>query len=358
MSFNRVDRLSQYLMAKYAVNIDEVRHSLTNFYYTWLVGNPGKGIKTPDQTIVEWSQMGKGEEFDQILELLDIVMDLGKNSKTLSVPKLYARVSRAMNIAQTLKDQTITAIKEEIIKATQGIKKTNINELNRREVKIRTFLRMLDSVYEKARKALGSTLKPEEKKAIDEGQLSLLKEDERVGSYENQKPSDISDDQIERFRITPEAEKYGFSDPNVISELRRDPEIEPLIHALIRSVKRGHDPKAAPEVEAQARKIRQILDLRNKTNAPYFEIGEEEAKELGRPKYVLPSSKRDQESTQREKEELEEAKFQELQKQIKQRDEAHQRRQEEEKQMEEERQRHIRSEGAVLLKALIKKRYL
>lgn len=340
-------RLAKYLEIKYNLTskgssndeIQKVRRNLAKFYDTWLIGP-----KVKDQSILVWSKKGTGEEFNQIDELVKIVHELS-GPKEFSVTLLYKKLKRALGLSQLLKDKTLGLIKDEIIFTTIGLKETDKNKIRAQESKIRTFLRMLDSVYEESKNAIGKYVPIEIKNEIDNEALP--------GGYEDQKRKPLSKDKLLRFINTLTAQTYGFNSLDMLEKLLDEPGTRDKLTTLINAVDRGHSPKDGPEIMNLAKSIRKYIDSLE-TNKDIFENEEELppnilspeeewSQNMQRSKQEKLFSRQEEEAAQLEKQRLEPL--------VKKRDEEHWQRQ-----LEADRERLIKSEGSELLKAFIKKR--
>lgn len=160
----------------------------------------------------------------------------------------------------------------------------------------------------------------------------------------------------------PAAAKYGLNDLDVFGKVYEDPELRHDLTTIVLATKRDRSPATGHEVMEAVREIMEIF-RRKQTNDPYFEAGEGVAKEMARPKFGPPTKVPAEERkdfvgpdpgydpefvAERNKQEAERLRLQER----------NRLEEEDRKTKEEEADRHIRSEGTVLLKALIKKRYL
>jgi hypothetical protein len=165
--------------------------------------------------------------------------------------------------------------------------------------------------------------------------------------------------------------KYGLDDEYVFNKLYDDLEVREKLTTLINAVSRGKIPKDGPEVMAAAKEIKKIYDSRLINNTGFFEANEDEAKkqldtDVLTPEEAFPvdmqkgklEKKREIEENNPSSETPEEAEFR-LQKEILLRDQEHDERinKNKENMIEEDRDRHVRSEGSLLMRNFIK-RYL
>lgn len=343
----QVIRLAKYLEIKYNLKsiaispikeVDQVREDLKNFYTTWLVGP-----RVKDQSILHWSKQGTGEEFDQINNLVKIVHELSQN-KEFSESKLYRKLKQALGLSQLLKDKTLNLIRDEIILNTIGLRESNKNEINKQESKIRTFLRMLDSVYEKSKNIIGKYVPITLKNKIDS--------EEAFGGYEDQKRKPLSKEKLLMFSNTLAAQTYGFNSLEMLEKLLDEPGARDKLTTLINAIDRGHIPKDGPEIMSITKSIREYIDSLS-TNKDIFE-GEEDIKAILPPEEDWSQKMqklKHEKSLIKQEEEMAELERQKLMPLVKKRDEEYL-----QKQIEEDRARHIRSEGSKLLKDFIKKR--
>lgn len=258
----------KYQLASYAVDdkaFEEARKSLKSFRDSWL-----DGPRVKDQSILVWADNdNKGPQFDLIRSLISIVKKLAIHP-SLSAVEAYTDIKKALTIAKTLKDSTIEEILNAIILSMKGrLRDPDINRFRLQATKIRTFLRMLDSVYEKAAIIVGKFVPATTKAAIDE---------ESKGGYELQKPGQLSRKEISDFaKYHPEAARFGLDDEEVIAKMLGELQLRPLIERLIRAIKRGHSPKAGAEVMSVTDSLRE-LQRKLQTNLSLFDASEEDAK--------------------------------------------------------------------------------
>ena len=303
----RIARLADLFDHKYGItslagvfdrDFVTIKKDLRNFYETWLTGNSAKQIAVPDQSVLEWASLGTGVEFDQIKSLLDLVKDLAINP-SLSEIATYVKLKEALAISQLLKDQTIEKIKEALLRSTRGLRKADINKLNFRATKIRTFLRMLDSAYDSAQEELGAKISVSDKmkirKSIQDKLTGTLGGYAGEGGYEDQKPEPLTEKQIHDFTRHPVAQRYRLDSADLLSKLLLIPGLRPEVERMIRSSTRGHDPANISNIESRAKAIREYLDSQ-KTQEGFFELPEGEAKEY----MDLPRQQEEKEDKQRE----------------------------------------------------------
>lgn len=301
----RIARLANLFDYKYGLTslaVDEdflsIKKALRGFYETWLMGNPAKQIAVPDQTILEWADLGTGVEFDQIKSLLKLVKDLAFNP-SLSEEETYKEVKESLALSQLLKDETITKIKEALIRARRGLTKAQINQANFRATKIRTFLRRLDSVYDPIQEELASKISVADRikirKSIQDKLSNTLGGYAGEGGYEDQKPEPLTEKQISDFTVHPIAQKYKLDSKKLLSKLLLVPGLRPEIERMIRAATRGHDPANTSRIEQEAKAIREYLN-NQKTQEEFFELPEGEAKEY----MDLPRQQEEEEDRQQE----------------------------------------------------------
>lgn len=347
----RIFRLAELLNDKYQLDalaatgfdipdIEEARKALKKFREVWL-----DGPKVRDQSILVWADPGnKGEQFDDIRELISIVRDLSINP-SLSPLELYAQVIKAQNISKKLRDHSIEQIQNAMITSFRGLRKSDIDRIKHAASKIRTFLSTMDSVYDMARAHISHFVPVEERKKLRQT---------LEGGYEKQTPKDLADRELIGFTMHPEASKYGLDDKEFLSYLINDRKLRPLVEYLIRAVKRGHTPKAAPLV-LSAHDTFQDLQRKLLTNVGLFEDEESEAlrQQIISPEEdwaVQMQAAKKQKALERQEEAEAEAEKARLAPIIQKRDEEAKQRQ-----IEQDRERLIKSEGYSRLDEILKR---
>lgn len=271
----RIDRLADFLDLKYqliSVAADpapefmaEVRKRLKVLREMWL-----DGPRVKDQSILSWADDGnKGPQFDLIRELVAIVKTLSINP-SLSATDIYRTVQRGLTISKILKDFSLGEIKDAMKLSLKGnLRHPKLNELEHQESKIRTFLRRVDSAFDEIKSSLAKYIPANEKSAIDA---------ESMGGYELQKAKGLSRDSLLKFTFHPEAHRYGLDNPEFLSKLLNETKLRPLVENLIRAVKMGHKPRAAPVVLTAHDSFQELLS-KLQTNNQLFDATEEEARE-------------------------------------------------------------------------------
>lgn len=85
---------------------------------------------------------------------------------------------------------------------------------------------------------------------------------------------EISRDKYIDFMYGPAAQKYGLNNFGILTKVLEDPALKEKLTTLINSVDRGHVPLDGPEVAAATKEIMDLYNMKNKTNAPFFESNE------------------------------------------------------------------------------------
>jgi hypothetical protein len=351
----RIDRLADFLDLKYRLIsvaaepmpvspaiMAEVRKRLKVLREMWL-----DGPRVKDQSILAWADDdNKGPQFDLIRELVAIVKTLAVNP-SLGPTDTYRAVQRGLTISKILKDFSLTEIKDAMKLSLKGnMRHPDLNRFEHQESKIRTFLRRLDGGFDEVRSTLSKFVPSAEKSAIDK---------ESIGGYELQKAKGLSKDNLLSFTTHPEAHRYGLDNTEFLSKLLNETKLRPLVENLIRSVRRGHSPKAAPVI-LTAHDSFQDLIKKLQTNNALFDDTEEGAREqmdFGRRQEELEDKQKELDAlnpNQRWSRQMQEAKQQklleqeqnpsvltpdQLQERIEQRDLEHEQRVEQKRQQEE-----------------------
>lgn len=157
----------------------------------------------------------------------------------------------------------------------------------------------------------------------------------------------------------PAAIRFGLDNEDVFAKIYEDLELRHDLTTIIYATKRAKNPASPGKVLEAVKELMEVFRQRQ-TNEELLEGGDE-AEEL-RQQIIAPEeywsnkmqeAKKEKalERAEEEQAQLEKARLAPL---IQQRDEEFEKR----KQIEEDRERHIRSEGSFLLRALLKKRYL
>lgn len=271
----RIDRLADLLDLKYQLIsvaadptpevMEAARKRLKVLREMWL-----DGPKVKDQTILAWADdKNTGAQFDLIRELVAIVKNLAVHP-SLSATDIYRSVQRGLTISKILKDFSLNEITDAMkLKYKGNLRHPDLNRLGHQESKIRTFLRRLDGAFEEVKLNLSKYVPSDEKSQIDA---------ESTGGYEKQKPKPLSRDDLLRFTFHPEAHKYGLDNAEFLTKLLTETKLRPLVEVLIRAVKSGHKPQAAPVVLSVHDSF-QDLQKKLQTNLALFDASEEEAQE-------------------------------------------------------------------------------
>jgi len=186
----------------------------------------------------------------------------------------------------------------------------------------------------------------------------------RLGFPQDRQPKELSKQEMWMWiHGHPAAGKYGLDDEDIFAKIYEDLDLRHKLTKIIYATNRARSPRQIAKVK-EAVELYMQLARQKITNEGLLEGGEEA--EERRQQMVSPEeawnakmqgAKKDK-ALERAEEEAAEAEKARLAPLIEQRDEEHRQRLEKQKQIEEDRERHVRSEGAALLKALIKKRYL
>ena len=162
----------------------------------------------------------------------------------------------------------------------------------------------------------------------------------------------LSKGKLYAFMKSSVAIKFGLDNIDVMTRLLDDPELREMLTTVINAIDRGHAPADGPQIYGEVSKIISRMEQKQ-TNDPYFEAGEDEAHEMGRPKFVMPDkgkqkAQEQEAEEQARREQEDEARLQLLRQQ---RDQLHQ-----DTVLDQDRDLHVRSEGVskLLDKLLLK----
>jgi len=164
----------------------------------------------------------------------------------------------------------------------------------------------------------------------------------------------------------PEYGLNSYDDWQVAFE--HDQELKEQITTVINALNRAKTPKDEAAVKMQLAEVMHAWELRKKTNIPALEMGENEFKEVFRPRFVSPELKKERLQEQSQKDEAKQEEWEKLQEIVRKRDEANKRHQleyqeelrnkeleQKQREIEEDRERHIRSEGESRLEQILKR---
>src|SRR5574337_146334 len=252
----------------------EVRGLLKTLREAWL-----DGPRVRDQSILAWAERPNEQpEFEIIRELVSLVKDLAVHP-SYNATSIYEDVQRGLTLSKMLKDRGIGDIESILKRELAGRMTVSMKEdIEDRGRNIRTFLRRLDSAFDKVKKKLFKYVPAEKRKQIDEQSL---------GGYELQKPKAMRKSTLGNFPIeyALKAKPYGLDDIEFVTQLMHEQGLRPLVEHLMRSIKHGNKPTAPPAVLSQRDSFEQKR-LKLLTNLRLLnEISEEEFREaanLGR----------------------------------------------------------------------------
>lgn len=345
----RLCRLAQLLEHKYGLLISESSNTvssnqtvlnakkvLKSAYQTWIHG-------PKDQSLLFWSEQGYdlAKAYVQILARLADSEDPQNNFAS----SLFWGIHKALEISARMKNSRINNLghfKDKVKDQTRGLTEGVKRELNLRESKARTALRMLDSVLSKQFKVLQSILPAVQSVFLPE-------------EHQPQQRREVSKDEIRRFlQMSPYAQDYDL-DLETVSYLLQSkilmyfPQEREALVSLINAVNRGENPRVGPEI---LRKIKQIKEeMAFQTPNTVHELPEEEAQQVFHSlqdpaenwSHQMQERKKEVEKERQEDQSSEES-LERLAPEIEKRDKEHQ-----EKQIEEDRNRHIRRDGTSFL---------
>lgn len=278
-----------------------------------------------------------------IVSLIDYLV---ANIKTVPVEKIRERLNQVNNLIETNAEETSGGKGETVVsfpdaeifillmdKATKGKNKSDDRFIKMQYAKLRT---VLDKIHNSADKILDAiALLKGEDREIDPDKKHRSNQKKRWTPRRGQ----VHEWDIKDF-LRQHGSAYGInSEEDWRIAFENDPPFKEAIITVINALNRGKVPRDGAWVKMEMARIMNEHFQRMATNAPAFEVGEEQFKEMSRPKFISPQLKKELIEKQRLRQEIKTEEWEKLQEQIRQRDEAHQRQQqeltEEEKQQEE-----------------------
>lgn len=355
----RLFRLADLLAHKYkiAANEAEVRDAQIrrDLKYLWDLTNN----KTYDvlRRITEAHVSGEPEDETEasafhgqtflktIVSLIDFLV---KNLQKVPVETIREKLNEVNELIETNASEASGGKGETVVsfpdaeafifmmdKATRGKNKSDDRHIKMQYAKLRT---VLDKIHNSADNILDS--------------IALLKGEDRIQDSDkkhrsNQKKrwtprrGQIHEWDIKDF-LRQHGATYGLnSEEDWRLAFENDPPFKEAITTVVNALNRGKIPRDGAWVKMEIARIMNEHFQRMATNAPAFEVGEDQFKEISRPKFVSPQLKKELLEKQRLQQEVKTEEWEKLQEQVRQRDEAHQRQQqeltEEEQQQEEAR---------------------
>lgn len=346
MSSGRLDRLSQYIGLKYGlvssgskkVDLAWIKRNLLDMVKNYIADPPVA------YNIVPLLAQHFRDPF--CISLIENMVDLATNIKNTTPELLFEQIA---NISEMIKEEKNN--KQEIRSTIHSYYKRDKD----REMAKNKFEAV---VFEKLQNLLKQNGEELAKLYPDAGfDLS------RLGFPTDRTPKELSKQEMWAWiHGHPAAGKYGLDSEDVFAKVYEDLDLRHELTRLIYATNRARSPRQTTNVQ---KAVEQFMELARQkvTNESYFEAGEDVAKEFARPKFGPPTKVPTEEKpdfvgpdpgydpafvTERNRQEAERLRLQER----------NRLEEEDRKTKEEEAARHIRSEGANLLKALIKKRYL
>jgi len=338
----RIDRLAQLLELKYhlksavAPSIQDVMRGIkSEILTTYKVYIDPKTAAKSYNAIPFFAQQGE-VNCQQILE--DMTDMVAKIDKLAAQP---ARLFRAVNEILGSISELDAIIKEGRESPERLDRQSQLNQYRHEVKKLEESLKRVSSMLVKQAKIL----------------QKFVPGQELAGSVVVPRRKPLSKDKLLMFMKTPVAHSFGLDRMDMMTKLLEDHQLREKLTTVINAVDRGHLPVDGPEISATVADMVKTVE-RKMTNTPYFEAGEDAAREFGKPNFVSPQLKKERLSEQADEElagKQEEARLQSL---IQDRDKKHLQNVEEKRQKEidEDRKRLIRSEGMnkLLDKLLIK----
>lgn len=347
MSFGRLERFSKYLDAKYnlisvaeskKVSLDWIKRQLTDMVKTYIANPPVA------YNIVPLLAQRYNDPFCKAL--IDGMVDLVRDIKSSSPELLFEQIASLSEMITEEKNN-----KQEIRNTIHSY----FTKPNEREMAKNKFEAVVFEKIQNLLKQNGQELAKLDPKADFDTS--------RLGVPSDRQPKELSKQEMWIWiHGHPAAGKYGLDNEDVFAKVYEDLDLRRELTKLIYATNRARSPRQTANVKKAVEEFMRIAKQKI-TNEGYFEAGEEAAKEFARPKWVTPTGPKPINEkefvgpdpgydpgfvAERNRQEAERLKLHER----------NRLEEEERKQQEEDRERHVRSEGSALLRALIKKRYL
>lgn len=248
----RIFRLAQIFEQKYRLIsqsqsisnlseiVEKIRSELASSYRTWL------SPEAKDESVSYWARMGH----EPSKELLKLMKDLSEDTD-FSPVQLFNRINSCFKLTQVIKSD-LGHFKDKVKDKINGLTHPMVNELNYRESKARTAIRMVEHTLEKQ----GRTL------------LRLQPKTELVGGYEDQKRKPLTRRSLETFMHSLAAQTYGLDNMYVVEQILFYPETKEMLTTLINAINRGHYPVDGAEMTKATAVIKAWLDDKQQTNVP------------------------------------------------------------------------------------------
>jgi hypothetical protein len=198
--------------------------------------------------------------------LYDIYSDLVENIDAYSPVQMFNRINKILGLIASMKNDP-KIYRSSIHDSVKIRRESDKNYREQLKSGFETNLKNISFGLEKAAKVL----------------KAFVPEQELAGGAVEPIRKALSKEKLLMFMKTPVAQSYGLDDMDVMTRLLQYPELREKITTLINSIDRGHLPLDGSEVAAEAAEIKRLFDQKATTNLPFFEAGEDKAKQMSAP---------------------------------------------------------------------------